>query len=31
MRLAIAKGFYKDQEQALSDIRNMTIQSIGKG
>ncbi|MGS3064383.1 hypothetical protein AB2882_24695, partial [Escherichia coli] len=31
MRLAIEKGFYKDQEQALADIRNMTIQSVGKG
>ncbi|EJZ6595141.1 hypothetical protein OIK79_005165 [Salmonella enterica] len=31
MRLAIERGIYDNQNQALADILNMTIQSVGKG
>lgn len=31
MRLAMEKGIYRTEEQALVDIRNMAVQSVGQG
>lgn len=31
MQLALKKGIYGNDTQALEDIRNMTVQSVGKG